>query len=293
MNYEECKEYINSLLKDYLTSIDYDTRLKEGMIYILENGKRLRSIITLSILQQKLENWKDFEKVALIPEFVHTASLIIDDLPAFDNATHRRGNKCIHLVKGEGITYLLSFNLVTESLLILNDNLSKLKDMYGNEAYSIYQNQIMNLVQNISAKKALEGQLLSTFNINEATMTKVELLNLLSKKTSTFFEIAFVLPVFISGNLENIEKVKEVSNLLGICYQIYDDFMDYEEDTRHGNFSHNYVYHLGVFKAYDDFKMYLLQLKNGLMRLGIYNCVFEYIINFIEMTVNERKLNLL
>jgi len=287
MNYEECKQLVNCILNEYLTSINYDIRLKEGMMYVLENGKRLRSIISLSILQQKVENWKDFEKICLIPEFIHTASLIIDDLPAFDNATTRRGNKCVHLVKGEGLTYLLAITLLTESLNILNDNLIKLTNTHGNKGYNIYQQQIINLIQNISANKAIEGQLLSTFNINNKPITKTELLNILNKKTSTFFEIAFVLPILITNDLENIEKVKEISSLLGISYQIYDDFLDYEEDSI---ISHNYVQHLGISEAYNDFKMYIDKLKDGLKTLDLYNSVFEYIINLIETTVELKKL---
>ena len=96
------------------------TNLSEACAKALVGGKRLRAIIVLEIaratsIQQRDraslgENSEveitpvDVSEVALFIEYIHSASLVIDDLPAFDNDLLRRGRPSLHdLVRAPGI----------------------------------------------------------------------------------------------------------------------------------------------------------------------------------------------
>src|SRR5271156_6815227 len=113
MDYEKCKQTVEQTIDKYLSTLDYDSRITDGIKYVLTEGKRLRPAITLSVLE-KLQplKWQEYSKACLIPELIHTASLIIDDFPSFDNAQLRREKECLHLKFGEAIAYLISFTLV-------------------------------------------------------------------------------------------------------------------------------------------------------------------------------------
>ena len=309
MNYPDCKELVNKIIEDYLVNTQYDTRMNSGMQYVLDSGKRLRPALTLAVLE-KLQptSWSDFRQVCLVPEFIHTSSLVIDDLPAFDNALHRRGKKCIHLAKGEGLAYLLSFNLVIEAMLIIHDQLPHLKKVYPTEeAYKQYEEQIHNIITNISGKKALGGQLLSTFHttgdinlldIKNKTLPKLsceEICDILYKKTSSFFQISLVLGWIVGqGDMDKIKDVEHLADLLGLCYQIYDDFMDYHEDVSESDhFSHNYVFHRGIDTAYEEYLGYQEELTKSIIELDLSCPMFDFVKSFMNKKIVEAKEALL
>jgi geranylgeranyl pyrophosphate synthase len=270
------KQMIDDLILNYITKLSIDDRLKTGLIYVLMNGKRLRSLITFSLLEKYNTDWFDYRDIILVPEFIHTASLIIDDLPGFDNAKTRRGQKCVHHVYGEGIAYLLSLTLITESTLLLERYSEKLKNKFGTElSYKIYKNCTNNILSNLSGTGAVHGQLLSTFhtngmknisNVNIKDMPKMgkeDIRNILIKKTAPFFEISIILPWLISGrDSEKLSDLKQVAELFGLCYQIKDDFEDYSEDCSDESFSHNYLYHVGTETALYDYRQFLENLNN-------------------------------
>jgi geranylgeranyl diphosphate synthase type II len=305
MNYPECKELVNEIITEYLQDTVCDTRIGAGMEYILDGGKRLRPVLTLAVLEKLLpDSWTEFQQVCLVPELIHSSSLIIDDLPAFDNALVRRGKQCVHLAKGEGLAYLLSFNLVTEAVMIVHKQLPHLKKACpAEEAYQQYEAQIYNIITNISSKRAIGGQLLSTFhtngNINLRDMTDIkpphlsreEICDILLKKTSSFFEIALVIGWIVGqGDLERVKDIQELANILGLCYQIYDDFLDYHEDVSDsGHFSHNYVYHRGIEIAYQDFLEYNTQLTILIENLGLSCPMFDFVKDFMETKVSDAK----
>lgn len=302
MNYYECKDIVEQIVADYITNLDSDPRIKSGMEYVLDGGKRLRPVLTLAILEKLIPNeWHTYKKVCLVPEFIHCSSLIIDDLPAFDNAETRRGKKCIHLEKDEGIAYLLSFNLVTEAVLLAHSQLPQLKENYPTEvAYQKYEEQLKNIILNISCKRAIGGQLLSTFhtagetnlrnmtNVRPPKMTREEICDILYKKTSSFFDIAVVTGWIIGrGDLEKLDTVHKLANLLGLCYQIFDDFVDYHEDVNSSHFSHNYVYHRGLLTAMNEYEEYRQGLLNIINDLDLDCPVFNYIISYMDAKIAD------
>lgn len=97
-------------------------RLNEALTYaVFPGGKRLRP--ALSLLASNLAGAAHEQglTVACAVEFLHSSSLILDDLPSMDDANLRRNRPALHLVFGEGLALLASVALLNQSYALLAD----------------------------------------------------------------------------------------------------------------------------------------------------------------------------
>ena len=95
-------------------------KLCESMRYSLESGgKRVRPVLCLLATESLGEPAKSALSCAVALEYIHTYSLIHDDLPAMDDDDLRRGKPTNHKVYGEGQAILAGDGLLTEAFGIL------------------------------------------------------------------------------------------------------------------------------------------------------------------------------
>jgi geranylgeranyl pyrophosphate synthase len=103
-----------------VSSLPGARRLNEAVEYaVFPGGKRLRP--ALSLLASNLAGAERGQglAVACAVEFLHSSSLIMDDLPAMDDADLRRNRPALHLVFGEGLALLASVALLNQSYALL------------------------------------------------------------------------------------------------------------------------------------------------------------------------------
>ncbi len=94
--------------------------LAEAMRYsLLAGGKRLRPLLCIAACEAVGGARSLAMPVAVALEFIHTYSLIHDDLPAMDDDTMRRGRPTLHVVAGEGMAILAGDGLLTEAFALL------------------------------------------------------------------------------------------------------------------------------------------------------------------------------
>src|SRR5216110_2544314 len=94
--------------------------LAEAMRYsITAGGKRLRPVLCLASAEAVGGDRALAVPAACALEFIHTYSLIHDDLPAMDNDTMRRGQPTLHVVAGEGMAILAGDGLLTEAFALM------------------------------------------------------------------------------------------------------------------------------------------------------------------------------
>ena len=86
---------------------------------VTAGGKRLRPILCLASAEAVGGDRRMAIPVACALEFIHTYSLIHDDLPAMDNDTLRRGRPTLHVVAGEGMAILAGDGLLTEAFALM------------------------------------------------------------------------------------------------------------------------------------------------------------------------------
>ncbi len=82
-------------------------------------GKRLRPILCLASAEAVGGDWQQAMPAACAIEFIHTYSLIHDDLPAMDNDTLRRGQPALHVIAGEAMAILAGDGLLTEAFALI------------------------------------------------------------------------------------------------------------------------------------------------------------------------------
>jgi geranylgeranyl diphosphate synthase type II len=86
---------------------------------VCAGGKRLRPILCLASAEAVGGDWRQALPAACAIEFIHTYSLIHDDLPAMDNDTLRRGQPTLHVIAGEAMAILAGDGLLTEAFALM------------------------------------------------------------------------------------------------------------------------------------------------------------------------------
>jgi geranylgeranyl diphosphate synthase type II len=97
-------------------------RLNEALEYaVFPGGKRMRP--ALSLLASRLAGAAREQAlaVACAVEFLHTSSIILDDLPSMDDADVRRRRPALHVVYGEGVAVLAAVALLNQSYALLGE----------------------------------------------------------------------------------------------------------------------------------------------------------------------------
>lgn len=113
---------VEAALVDYmpLSTQPHAKRLNEALQYSLfPGGKRWRPVLTLLGAELTGACAQDALPAACAMEFLHTSSIIFDDLPAMDDASVRRGRAALHCVFGESVALLAALALMNESYALL------------------------------------------------------------------------------------------------------------------------------------------------------------------------------
>lgn len=187
------------------------------------DGKRLRPILTwvMGVREYGLH------ESSIIPllrslEYMHTASLIFDDLPTQDNASTRRGRSTLHQVHNSATAELTGLFLIQKAI---------------GEQSSLNQFDaatVLTLIQ-YSAEKAEDmcmGQAMD-LNAKGKTLTLEQLNMICFYKTGIAFEAALVMPAILAQVKEmEMASLKKFAYHAGIAFQIKDDLLDLEGDHR-------------------------------------------------------------
>lgn len=218
----EWKKKIDEKLLEYLPSEDtYPPTLSKAMRYtVLAGGKRIRPILLITIYQ--LCGGKDLNKifpVACALEFIHSYSLIHDDLPAIDNDNYRRGILSSHKKFGENIAILAGDALFSHNFRIVVESSINPKE----------KEKILKVLTFFVGNRGIIGGQVKDVESN-TNMKDPKLLRYIhSHKTAFFFSAACE----IGGILACVDKDKLISLrmgglYLGMTFQIIDDILDVE-----------------------------------------------------------------
>ena len=218
------REQINNHLK--ITKPQGIPAMKEQLIeaanYSLEgDGKRIRPILTWVMGV----NEYGLDASAIVPllrslEYMHTASLIFDDLPSQDNASTRRGRQTLHQMHNSATAELTGLYLIQKAI----GEQSSL-DQFSAET-------VLALIQ-YSAQKAEDmcmGQAMDLDSKGKA-LTLEQLNMVCFYKTGVAFEACLVMPAMLAQVKESeIAALKKFAYHMGIAFQIKDDLLDVEGD---------------------------------------------------------------
>src|SRR5262249_16603023 len=117
-----CRPSIEAALEAHLplSAQPRARRLNEALRYaVFPGGKRWRPMLMLLGAEIAGAHAQDAMPAACAVEFLHTSSIVFDDLPAMDDAAIRRGRASLHCVFGEGVALLAALALMNESYALL------------------------------------------------------------------------------------------------------------------------------------------------------------------------------
>jgi geranylgeranyl diphosphate synthase type II len=173
---------------------------------VFPGGKRLRPILTVLGAQVFGKSEGKVLGAACAVEFIHTSSLVIDDLPCMDDADLRRGNPALHLVYGQDIALLTGIALL-------------------NQAYAIF-GRVPELIREATDCIGLEGMIGG--QAIDLTPDSAEILLVeRNRKTSALIRLAATAGALACGvSRDEVAPLAEFGQRLGQAYQIYDDMRD-------------------------------------------------------------------
>ena len=194
-------------------------RLKQSIRYsLLDGGKRLRPLITVLTAEALGGKAVDAVDAACAIEMVHTASLIIDDLPSMDNASQRRGKPANHIVHGEDIAILGGITLISDAFGLIGAD--------PNLPADVKVDLITALSTAIGADGLCAGQERDLREINDRADSEA-LAQLQYQKTGALFVLCLEAGARIAGlEKEALAPLKAFGTHAGLAFQILDDLLD-------------------------------------------------------------------
>lgn len=186
-----------------------------GVYIVNGGGKRMRPLLT--VLAAKAIGYQGNEhlQLAAIVEFIHTSTLLHDDV--VDESNMRRGRETANAMFGNSASVLVGDFLYSRSFQMMSE-LSNLRIM-----------DILSDATNIIA----EGEVLQLMNCNDPDTTEDSYMKVIYCKTAKLFEAATRLAAVIAKQ----DRATELAMLnygkhLGTAFQLVDDIMDYTADAQ-------------------------------------------------------------
>lgn len=269
------RDKIEQEIAKSILSFGKKSKLRDACEYaLLSGGKRLRPIIVMMVAEA-LGHDLPVGPAALAVEFLHTASLIADDLPCMDNDPERRDRPSVHRTHGESVAMLASYSLIFAGFEKIYENAELMKKTpppFNGFAQEICCIALQHSSHCAGILGATYGQFLDLFPPNLSLETVRETLQ---KKTGTLFEVSFVFGwIFGGGMLGKLDLVKQAANHFGMAFQIVDDLGDLNQDEKNQR-KINIAATLGKEKAFQVFQSEINRFKELLQELEIDTGSFE------------------
>ncbi len=186
-----------------------------GIYIVNSGGKRMRPMLTVLAARALGYQGVEHHSIAAIIEFIHTATLLHDDV--VDESNMRRGRETANALFGNSASVLVGDFLYTRSFQMM----VKINSMRVME--------ILSDATNIVA----EGEVLQLMNCNDPDTSEEIYLQVIYCKTAKLFEAATRLPAVLANKDAKIEQaLADYGKHLGTAFQLVDDIMDYTADAK-------------------------------------------------------------
>lgn len=227
--YEETRALVEQHLTEALhalTSLPQKT-IYDAMTYSLNaGGKRFRPVLFLQTVQLMGGEPGAHMDIACALEYIHTYSLIHDDLPAMDDDEYRRGKKTNHIVFGEAIAILAGDALLNAAYELLFARLASDRDAGVARA-------ALSIARAAGAQGMIGGQVIDIESEGKAIDASL-LRELHACKTGALIEASIIAAAQAMGaNVEAEQALRRYAQNIGLAFQISDDILDVSGDFAH------------------------------------------------------------
>ncbi|MFK8260633.1 octaprenyl diphosphate synthase [Erwinia sp. AnSW2-5] len=222
MNLEQINELtaqdmadVNATILDQLNS-DVSLINQLGYYIISGGGKRIRPMIAV-LAARAINNYegKQHITVAALIEFIHTATLLHDDV--VDESDMRRGKATANAAFGNAASVLVGDFIYTRSFQMMT-SLGSLRVL-----------ALMSEAVNVIA----EGEVLQLMNCNDPDITEESYMRVIYSKTARLFEAAAQSSAILAGaNAVQEQALQDYGRYIGTAFQLIDDLLDYSADGK-------------------------------------------------------------
>jgi octaprenyl-diphosphate synthase len=217
-------EFVKSVIAADMQAVDQVIRdrlhsdvalVRQVAEYIVgSGGKRLRPALTLLTARALGYNGRHHHELAAVVEFIHTATLLHDDV--VDESSLRRGRDTANALFGNAASVLVGDFLYSRAFQM----------MVGVNDMRVMQ--VLADATNVIA----EGEVLQLMNIGDADLDETAYLTIIRYKTAKLFEAAARLGAMLAGADDATETALAHFGMhLGTAFQIADDVLDYAGDA--------------------------------------------------------------
>ncbi|CAL1329361.1 Octaprenyl diphosphate synthase [Candidatus Providencia siddallii] len=226
MNKFQDLDYIIKLISDDMLAVNkiIFNKLNSDILLIKQlgnyivnsGGKRIRPIIAILVGKSLGYTGNKHIKIAALIEFIHTATLLHDDV--VDESCIRRGKKTANIIFGNASSILVGDFIYTLSFKMMIDlnSMSVLKLMSG--------------AANIVAK----GEVLQLMSCNNPNISEKEYMQIIYNKTACLFEATSHSSAILANAQPEQEKaLQNYGRYIGTAFQLIDDLLDYGSNCIH------------------------------------------------------------
>lgn len=177
-------------------------------------GKRMRPAILLLIAGALDYHGDNHHRLAAVVEFIHTATLLHDDV--VDESDMRRGRGTANAVFGNAASVLVGDYLYSRSFEMMV------------ESNSMASMSVLSAATTVIA----EGEVLQLLNVHDPDVSKERYLQVVRFKTAKLFEASAQVGAIISGADNKLETAAATyGRHVGTAFQLIDDVLDYSGDV--------------------------------------------------------------
>ncbi|MEJ2604777.1 MAG: octaprenyl diphosphate synthase [Gammaproteobacteria bacterium] len=202
-------ERVDALIRE---SLESDVLLVSQVAeYIIgSGGKRLRPLLVLLCARALGYEGEQHIRAATIIEFIHTATLLHDDV--VDASDRRRGRHTANHVFGNQASVLVGDFLYSRSFQMM----VRIGDM-----------QVMDILADATNTIAA-GEVMQLMNVHDPDTTEERYLEVIYRKTAKLFEAGAAISAVLAGQPDSVrEAMAEYGRKLGAAFQLVDDALDY------------------------------------------------------------------
>lgn len=195
-----------------------DGLLSQALAYIRQRtGKRMRPMLILLMARNYGKVSAVTQNAAVGLELLHTASLVHDDV--VDESDERRGQSSVNAMMTNQIAVLVGDYILSRSL---------------HHAALTGSPEIVSAVAMLGQTLA-DGELQQLANLDSEDIDEVSYYSVVRKKTSSLFAACAQLGVMAAGgSTEQSERMRQLGSLVGTCFQLRDDLLDFCGSERLG-----------------------------------------------------------
>ncbi|MBI4847327.1 MAG: polyprenyl synthetase family protein [Nitrospirae bacterium] len=219
---KEKKRLVDSFLKKYAASQkkqkDCPEQLSEAINYsLMAGGKRIRPILAISSYEAVGGRSNNILPVASSIEFIHTYSLIHDDLPAMDNDDFRRNKPTAHKAFGEATAILAGDALLTDAFNIISNT----------DADPVKLISVIRELAHASGPEGMVGGQTVDILLEGKKVKEDDIVYIHTHKTGALIRGSVRIGAIMAGSSpEKLAALTEYGEKTGLAFQVVDDILD-------------------------------------------------------------------